>query len=330
MRYFGSKASVSGAVLDLVGEHVDGGSFCDPFGGIGTIGATAKERGFRTFCGDHLAFAHAFQVARVESQRLPRFARLRERGIHGADDLREVLNGAPETDGWLVREYAVKRKFFTRSNARRIEAARTRINAWQDADLLTRRERAVLVASLINSADRVANTAGTYYSHLKHWDRKALLAWRFDWVTPAPGRTGCRALLADASTLASRRRWDVLYLDPPYNARAHGAYYHLPETFARGGEPRVAGKAGVPQGQSQRSDFCSPRRALGALEGLLAASRFRLLVFHYAEHGLISLAELRRTLALHGAVQEHVLTAPGYTTRSRRRVVNHHVFAVYG
>ncbi|HSZ05332.1 MAG TPA: DNA adenine methylase [Solirubrobacteraceae bacterium] len=330
MRYFGSKASVSGAVLDLVGEHVVTGSFCDPFGGIGTVGAAAKERGFRAFCGDHLAFAHAFQVARVESQRLPRFAGLRESGIYGADDLREALNATPGIDGWLVREYAVKRRFFTRSNAERIEATRTRINVWQDAGLITRRERAVLLASLINSADRVANTAGTYYSHLKHWDRKALLAWRFDWVMPAPGQAGCRALLADAATLAGRQRWDVLYLDPPYNARAHGAYYHLPETFAKGGEPLVAGKAGVPQGPSQRSDFCSPRRALSALEGLLAASRFGLLVFHYAEHGIISLADLRRTLSAHGALQEYVLAAPGYTTRSRRRVVNHHVFAVHG
>lgn len=330
MRYFGSKASISAAVLDLVDEHIDGGSFCDPFGGIGTVGAVAKERGFRTYCGDHLAFAHAFQVARIESQRLPRFMRLRERGINGPEDLRVALNRASPIDGWVVREYAIKRRFFTRTNAGMIDVARTSISEWHDAELLTRRERAVLLASLINSADRVANTAGTYYSHLKHWDRKASLPWRFDWVMPARGRPGCRALLADAATLAGLQHWDVLYLDPPYNARAHGAYYHLPETFARGGEPRVAGKAGLPQGSTQRSDFCSPRRALGALERLLAASRFRLLVFHYADHGLITLSDLRRTLAAHGAVQECVMAAPGYTTRSRRRVVDHHVFVVHG
>jgi adenine-specific DNA-methyltransferase len=330
MRYFGSKASVSGAVLDIVTQHVTSGSFCDPFGGVGTVGAAAKKRGFRAVSGDHLAFAYAFQVARIESQRLPRFARLRDQGIEGADNVQALLNGEPGRDGWLVREYAMKRKFFAEPNARNIEAARARIATWQNAGLLTRRELAVLLASLINSVDRVANTAGTYYSHLKHWDRKAARSWLFEWVMPVTGKPGCRALLGEAATLAGREHWDVLYLDPPYNARAHASYYHLPETLARGGEPSVVGLAGVPQGPKQRSDFCSRRLALPALEALLARSRFSLLVFHYAEHGLISLPDLRRCLAAHGAVEEHVIGAPGYTTKSRRRVVNHHVFAVHG
>jgi adenine-specific DNA-methyltransferase len=330
MRYFGSKASVSAAVLDIVTEHIASGFFCDPFGGIGTVGATAKERGFRTVSGDHLAFAHAFQVARIESQRLPHFPRLRDRGIRGADDVQTLLNDEPGRDGWLVREYAMKRKFFAVANARQIEAARTQIATWQNANLLTRRELAVLLASLINSVDRVANTAGTYYSHLKHWDRKAMRSWQFEWVMPAAGTPGCRALLSDATTLAGRQHWDVLYLDPPYNARAHASYYHLPETLAWGGEPHARGLAGVPKGPRQRSEFCSPRHALPALEALLARSRFRLLVFHYAEHGLISLPDLRHCLSARGAVEEHVIAAPGYTTKSRRRVVNHHVFTVHG
>ncbi|HEY4428993.1 MAG TPA: hypothetical protein VGN08_12380, partial [Solirubrobacteraceae bacterium] len=145
----------------------------------------AKERGFRSVCGDHLAFAHAFQVARVESQRLPRFAGLRGKGLNGAEEVREALDRGSPADGWLVREYAMKRRFFAAANAGKIEAARQRIIGWRRERLLTAREHAVLLASLINSADRVANTAGTYYSHLKHWDRKALLPWRFDWVFPA-------------------------------------------------------------------------------------------------------------------------------------------------
>jgi adenine-specific DNA-methyltransferase len=330
MRYFGSKASVCNAVLDLIGEHVDGGSFCDPFGGIGTVGAAAKGRGFRTFCGDHLSFAYAFQVARVESQRLPRFLGLREQGIDGPEQLRDVLNTASGVDGWFVREYAIKRQFFTPTNALRIQAARASIAGWHGAGLITARERAVLLASLINSADRVANTAGTYYAHLKHWDRKALLDWRFDWVMPAPGRAGSRALLSDASTLAGRHHWDVLYLDPPYNARVHGAYYHLPETLAREEEPPIAGKAGVPRQPGRRSDFCSPRRALPALQALLSTCSFKLLVFHYADRGLIPLTAIRRALATSGTVEERVLAAPGYTTRARRRFVHHHLFIVHG
>ncbi len=52
-------------------------------------------------------------------------------------------------------------------NARRIEVCRQLIDEWIEAEEITDTESSSLIASLINSFDTVANTAGTYYAYLK-------------------------------------------------------------------------------------------------------------------------------------------------------------------
>lgn len=216
MRYFGSKVSTAQQVYRYIADRVPTGSFCDPFGGVGVIGAYFKKRGFSVVSGDILTHAHFFQTARIARQRRPAFLRLRkELGLESADQIVELLNRAKRHDGWFVREYAEERMFFTRSNAERIAGCRASIFAWAKQGLLSHSEKAVLVASLIDSMDRVANTAGTYYAYLKHWYRKARQPFRFSLIPHASGSRPCRAYLADARDLVARRHFDVLYLDPP-------------------------------------------------------------------------------------------------------------------
>src|SRR4030042_1499802 len=112
MRYFGSKVSTIETIHNLISKRMPSGSFCDPFGGIGSVGSYLKSKGYNVWSGDVLNFAH----------------------------------------------------FFTDRNARKIQACRRKIRAWAQKGWLSYDERAVLLASLINNMDRVANTAGTYYA----------------------------------------------------------------------------------------------------------------------------------------------------------------------
>src|SRR6185436_6043411 len=115
---------------------------------------------------------------------------------------------------------------------------RIRINQWCRNNWVTQNQRAVLLASLINSMDRVANTAGTYYAYLKSWHRKALKPFRFELVRSSRGPQKGHCILADANTLVGSREYDILYLDPPFNERCYSSYYHLPESLARRHTPR--------------------------------------------------------------------------------------------
>ncbi|MHC4496206.1 MAG: DNA adenine methylase, partial [Planctomycetota bacterium] len=243
MRWFGSKQSTVKQVFELVAERVGPGLFCDPFGGIGVVGAFFKKRGYTVWSGDILTSAHYFQVARIERNRLPSFRKLRRAlRLSSPEEVVHMLNTGCGRDGWFVREYAEKRRFFTRANALRINACRLQINRWRRQRLLTRSEHAVVMASLIQSMDKIANTAGTYYAYLKDWYRKALRPFRFELLRPVSGSPDCRSLLSRAEDLVNKAEFDILYLDPPYNQRSYSRYYHLPETLARAEAPRVYGK----------------------------------------------------------------------------------------
>ncbi len=329
MRYFGSKSSTVERIYQLVAERIPSGLFCDPFGGIGIVGAFFKRKGYTIWCGDILTSAHYFQIARVERNRLPSFKRLREvLNFVSSDDIVQNLNSGQGRDGWLVQEYSEKRRFFTRPNALRINACRLRINRWWKEGLLSRSEYAVLLASLINSMDKVANTAGTYYAYLKKWYRKALLPFRFELLLPTSGSPECRSFLEQAKDLVGRSKFDILYLDPPYNQRSYSRYYHLPETIARAEAPRVYGKAGMPGSVRPSSAFNKPAMARQALEALLSNARFRLLVFHYSDDGLISREEILVLLSEYGKPNEYMLDSIGYTTKKIRRNIKHRLFVV--
>ena len=330
MRYFGSKASTVESLYELISARVSSGTFCDPFGGIGVVGSHFKSKGYSVWTGDILAVAHCFQVARVALDRRPQFRKLRTAlGFDSPSETVELLRHAGATSGWLTREFSENRKFFTRPNAMRIDACRTLIGRWCRNGWLTPNERALLLASLINSMDKVANTAGTYYAYLKQWHRKALLPFRFDLIPYTKGRTDCRCFLLDAGELVSKSFFDILYLDPPYNERSYASYYHLPESMARGQTPRAKGRFGVPHRIRSSSNFNRPTQAQDELRALLEKASFRLLAFHYSDDGLIRPSQLKAVFRDYGRVEEFVLDSRGYTTRRTPRNIEHRLYLVH-
>jgi adenine-specific DNA-methyltransferase len=330
MRYFGSKTASVGTLYQIVSDVVGEGILCDPFGGVGVVGAYFKARGYRVWAGDVLTFAHYFQVARIAQNGTPDFRTLRRaRSLSAGLDVTAILNDAKSSTGWFVTEYSQKRRFFTLANARRIQGCLNLIDDWSRHGWLAEGERAVLLASLIECADRVANTAGTYYAYLKGWYRKASNPFKFAMIGATDGQRGCRSFLVDARELVAARAYDILYLDPPHNRRSYGRYYHLPETMARGKAVRSDRKSGVPDRPQPPSDFNRPNRAYQALEDLLNLARFRVLVLHYSDNGLIQRPKLQTLLRECGRVLEYVIATPGYTVSSTPRSVMQRIYLVH-
>jgi adenine-specific DNA-methyltransferase len=329
MRYFGSKAGTLDDVYGLIADLIPSGTFCDPFGGIAVVGERFKRAGYVVHSGDLLRCAHSFQVAKLVYDDLPEFASLTtdldwmsRRHIEG------YFGSLPPRYGWVYREFALKRQYFTTQNAAAIDSVRLSIDKLARAKLISANEQSYLRACLIESADRVANTAGTYYAYLKDWTRKALKPFSFKLIQPATGGSRCTAELVDAAVLSSRRHYDVLYLDPPYNERDYERYYHFPETLARGSSPRATGKSGVPAIVRTYSRFTRPLFAAQALGELLDGCSYQLLALHYSDDGLIAPGEIQELLKRRGRVQRHEILAPGYSTAGRARRTRHVLYLV--
>jgi adenine-specific DNA-methyltransferase len=306
-----------GDLTNIVQQRFRGGTLCDPFGGIGTVASTFKSLGFRVWSGDHLLFPHAFQTALLRSRETKAFRGLRVLGLERLEDVERFFESRFPRAGWVTSEYACRRKFFTPENAERIDACRETIAEWNSQGLISPTEHLVLTASLANSADRVANTAGTYYAHLKSFTPRALRPFRLQIIRPVPGPAG-RSFLSEAERLVERQAYDVLYLDPPYNERRYGSYYHLPESLCLGDSPRVRGAAGIPERNIPRSAFNS-RTAERAFDGLVESARCKMMIVHYTANGLISLDHIHARLAKRGSVERYLLKGLGYTAKSRAR-----------
>lgn len=326
MRYLGSKTLLVEQIQTLVGPQPDGSLFCDPFGGIGTVGRYMKQQGFQVLSGDLLLFAHYFQKALIQLDTVPIFPNLM---IVSEGNVEQYLNRLVTSDGWFIEEYCEKRGFFTLDNAKHIQACINAIWHWRANYCIDEDEYAFLIASLIQSMDRVANTAGTYYAYLKHYHRKALQPFRFQFLQPAQGKHQCQCLLADANALVKQHKCQILYLDPPYNTRDYAKYYHLPETIARGEIPKPAGKSGVPIRHDVRSPYIQRSKIKEVFLDLLASSHSQIILFHYTDNGLLQEQFIRDSLSALGAIEEYYFDCKGYrTSSSHPSSSRHHVYKV--
>lgn len=328
MRYLGSKTLLLSKIAKVVEEYNGAGVFCDPFGGIGTVGNYMKKLGYSVITGDILNFAHYFQVALIENNEENCFCKLKGYlNVHMQSDLEKYLSEIVMERGWMIEEYATKRKFFTYENACHIQGCIDNIKLWKKEGLLTDKEYAILIASLIQSFDNVANTAGTYYAYLKEYYRKAKRPFKFKMLETTVGNNHCKSYLKDANELVKSVKCDILYLDPPYNERDYGRYYHLPETVSKGVVPKPSGKSGVFIVDNKKSRYNS-NQALVAFEDLIQHANAKCIIFHYTDNGLINIEDARGVLKQKGDVEEFYFDCRGYNTTNISNKCQHHMFKV--
>ena len=310
MRYLGNKTRLIPFLMRTVDRlGIEPGVACDPFAGTASVGSAMKVHGWRVHSGDLLALSYAFQVARVELDHTPRYSGLHRNGGGRAGrsglSYRAVLSrlhSLPRRHGFISEHYSPAgesaavygRMYFTAENAGAIDAARETIADWTAEGRLDRTGEQLLLASLIQGADRVANTTGVYASFVKSWQPNALKSLDLHPLRPISGAgatSGCTSFRGRAIDLARRvGAVDLVYLDPPYNQRQYPGYYHIPELLAMGWNPppELRGKTGLIPDDAIRSDWCRSSRCESALRELLAASDARHVLLSYNDEGLMT------------------------------------------
>lgn len=104
----------------------------------------------------------------------------------------------------------------------------------------------------------------------------------------------------DINVLIKEIRGDVLYLDPPYNARQYCTNYHVLETIARYDNPVLNGKTGLRDYSDQKSKFCSKRTVEKAFDDLISNADFKYIFLSYNNEGLMSLDTIKAIMSKYG------------------------------
>lgn len=295
MNYIGSKykllSFIRHTIHQVMGEDLSDKVLCDLFAGTGIVGRAFKN-----------------EVRQVVSNDMEYYSFVLNRNYIGnrltfdASSYLNQLNALAPTKGFIYNEYSqggtAKRLYFSQDNGQKIDAIRQQIQRWKQEKAISQDLYYFLLASLIESADKVANTASVYGAFLKHMKKTAQ---RQLLVQPAlfePSPNSHLVYNQDANTLISKIQGDILYLDPPYNARQYGANYHLLNTIAQYDSFIPKGKTGLRP--YHKSDFCKPKEVGNAFEELIKKAQFRYILLSYNNEGLMNQEQIRKIMTKYG------------------------------
>jgi adenine-specific DNA-methyltransferase len=257
------------------------------------VGAAFRRRGWDVISNDIQRYAYALNRHYIENS--PPLD----------EGLVERLDAAAGEDGFIYNNYCLGsgsgRNYFTDENGRKCDAVRLALDRQFERGRIGEDEFFYCLAALIESLDKVANTASVYGAFLKHVKASAGKAFKLtppEIVRGARGKVYC----GDISEIIRRVRGDVLYLDPPYNARQYCANYHILETVARYDSPMLRGVSGLRDcsGDGQKSAFCSKRAVASAFEDVMANAGFKYIFLSYNNEGLMSLETIRGIMGKYG------------------------------
>ena len=314
MKYIGNKTRLLDFIYDSMCDFgiPMKGVFFDIFGGTGSVGRFFKEKGFRIISNDFMTYSFIHQYVTVKMNKMPVFTSVSNDGICGVLD---YLNNLEPKRGYAFENYApsgrYNRQYFSDMNAMKIDSIRDQIEDWKNEGKISQEEYYVLVCSLVNAADFVANISGTYGAYLKIWRSMALK--QLTLLPPSISDNNCdnEIYQTDANELIKRVDANVLYLDPPYNERQYAPNFHVLESLSVWDKMELKGKTGQRDYSKTKSLYCLKREAGAAFENLIENAKAECIVLSYNNECIIPREDLIRILSKKGHVKE-------YTTDYRR------------
>lgn len=323
-RYIGNKTRLLPWLMPVIQSVVQPGAIvADLMCGTASVSEALRFAGYRVVASDVMTFAAHHARVRLTMDDAPRFHRL---GLGSYVDVLTALHALEPISGYMMREYSPAgrpgggdpaRAYLSPCNAGKLDAIRERINAWQEQDLLTADESALLRHDLVLAVNRVANIAGTYGHYRSQWSKGSLRPLTLKPTRfPQGYRTDHIVQQGYAEELAPTLAADLCYLDPPYMKRQYAANYHLLETVARGDEPPAIGMSGLRPWRDQYSNCCSKLRIRQAFAGIIQEMDCRQFLVSYNEDGLLHLEELRNFLLEFGSVTVKEYSYPRFRSNN--------------
>lgn len=312
MNYIGSKHSI----IDFLEESIidftknEGKVFCDIFAGTGVVGKRFKLLGYDVIANDIQYYSFVINKHYIENNGNINFTKLKELGI---EDVFVYLNKLSDYYGCMYFEYTTEgtftkqyqRQYFTLENALKIDSIRNKIEKWYKKDLINKNEYYYLITCLLESADKVANTASVYEAFLKKIKRSAQKKMEIKPLDIIVNKdTFGKVYIEDSNKLIKKISGDILYLDPPYNKRKYATNYHVLETIAYGDYPNVKGKTGIRK-DGFKSDFNNKEKVLESFEEIIKEANFKYVFLSYNDEGIMSLKDIENIMKKYGKYQRY-------------------------
>ncbi len=297
MNYIGSKLKLSSWIKEeiksVVGRDLSNKIFCDIFAGTGIVGRTFKEEVKKIIANDLEHYSYVLNKNYIGNHE----------DIKDKDKYIEKLNNLPLIDtGFIYQNYCIGsgsgRQYFSDENGKKIDTIRIKIKKWYENRKIDDDLYYFLLASLIESADKVANTASVYGAFLKHLKKSAQKELILEGAEFIQNDNSHQVFNEDSNKLIDKIRGDILYLDPPYNQRQYSANYHLLNTISLYDNFVPKGKTGLRE--YNRSAYCRKNEVVENFKDLIKNANFEYIFLSYNNEGLMSKDDVKKILQKYG------------------------------
>ncbi|WP_291728051.1 DNA adenine methylase [Bernardetia sp.] len=308
MNYIGSKLRLSDWIVKTIRKKYTQSDFSKPFSettfaelfaGTGIISRTLKTSVKQIIANDLEPYSYFLLKNYIENTDEIQSERI----VLLIEELNNLSIEGKE-NGFIYQNYCEgsgsERMYFSDENGKKIDVIRQKIKEWSENNFVSQSEYYFLLASLLESADKVANTASVYGAFLKKLKKSAQKNLELSPAHfPITKNQNNKVFREDANELIKKIKGDILYLDPPYNARQYGANYHLLNTIALYDNFEPKGKTGLRE--YERSKYCKKSEVEVVFEDLIKNADFKLIFLSYNNEGLMSLETIKRIMSKYGS-----------------------------
>lgn len=262
-RYTGSKYKLMPWIKELILKNcMEHETLFDVFGGTGVVTSELLDITSKNIINDFLfsneiIYKAFFGKAKYDKKKLQAHVKKYAE-----------INRLNLEENYVSENYGDK--YFRQEDAKLIGFIREDLQDEYDSKVINEREFFILLASLLYSLDRCANTVGHYEAYIK--DKKIKSGFVFELIEPIKSKNKIDIHREDSNELAKRVVADIAFIDPPYNSRQYSRFYHVLETITKWDKPKLAGIAMKPP-EENMSDYCrtsAPRVFAEMIESLKA------------------------------------------------------------
>ncbi len=292
IKYIGSKRRLVPVLGDLLSRS-GARRALDLFTGTTRVAQEFKRRGAHVTAVDTARYSEVYAACHIATDGAAVDRPALDRAL-------AHLAGLPGRPGYVTETFCVRSRYFQPFNGERIDAIRDAIATEYAGSPL----EPILLASLLDAADRVDSTTGVQMAYVKEWSARSYrpLELRVPDLLDGPGR----AVRADAlDAVGWLPEVDLAYLDPPYNQHRYFTNYHVWETLVAWDAPPhygVACKRVDSRDDATKSVFNATRAMPAALARVVAEVRAEVVVLSYNNESWVSLDDLVAMCAPRGHV----------------------------
>lgn len=297
-RYTGSKKALLEDIYKSIEPHLKGKTvFADLFAGTGVVSSFMLDKGMDVIVNDFLASNYVAYQAWFGG------------GNFNQKKIEKITTELNSIDSKKIKENYFSKiyggKYFSVSDAKKIGHIRERLEKIK----LTKREKSILLTSLMYATDKIANTVGHFEHFLSKKPEDKNIVLRLPYIKKNRGKATLYKM--DANRLVRKIKCDVAYIDPPYNARQYINFYHVLENLIDWNKPmEFEGTSMKFKRNHLKSDY-SKSKAPMVFKDLVSNLRAKIIVVSYnntysakssASNNKISEAQLIDILSARGKV----------------------------